>query len=111
MADMHRLDRAMNEYAAVPMGGYNQTRVLAATTAERVSIPAGAIAVLFSCTDHFIAKGGDNAVTATVPGDVDDGTGQEINPTLRRLEGTDTHISVIALAACYIQLKFLKAPN
>ena len=108
MGTINNFDRQLSEYAAIPLDGFICTKVLAASTQERVAIPAGAIAVLFSATAAFVAKGGAAAVAATWPTDLDDGTGLELNPTIRRLNGVDTHISVISDGACVISMRFFK---
>lgn len=110
MAAMTNLPRELLEYACVPMKGYLQSRSLAAMTAERITIPAQAIAVMFSGTQNFVALAGDGAVTAAWPTDVDDGTCSEVNPTIRRLDGTETHISVLMQAAGEITARFFTKP-
>jgi hypothetical protein len=67
-------------------------RLLAAATAETMTIPAGAKFVIIKATsDVFVQYNG----TATVPGDTTDGTSAELNPGPRSLDGV-TSISVIA---------------
>src|SRR5688572_4548757 len=95
MGTINNMPRELIPVASVPLKGYINTRDVLALTAELVSIPAGAVAVQFAATSHFVAKSGDAAVAAAWPTDLDDGTGLELNPDIRRLDGVDTHISVM----------------
>jgi hypothetical protein len=106
MSTMTKLPFEMLEYASIPLKGYICTRDVAALTAERVTIPAGAVFVLFSATDHFVALDGDNTVSVAWPTDVDDGTAAELNPTIRKLDGTTTNISVMLRTAGQVSLRF-----
>lgn len=84
---------------------YVNARVLAANTAENVSVPATARFAVFSSTCNFHARA-DN--TATVPaGDVDNGTASEMNPAAWYFNpGQVAVISVIASAACTVTISF-----
>lgn len=90
---------------------YVNARSLSASTAERVTIPAGYNFVVFSATANYYVLVGDSNVTAAVPGDTTDGTASELNPLsyLVNQEGTETHISVISPDSCVITLAFYKA--
>ena len=81
---------------------------LAASTAETIPVPATAMSVLFSATCNFYAN---YSTTATVPGDVTNGSASELNPTQRTLMLGSTRIaaiSVISAAACVITAAFYK---
>lgn len=84
---------------------YVQTRVLGAGTAESITVPAGAVYVNFgkpTAVDFFASYSG----TAVVPGaDVNDGTSNEQNPTLRRIVGITT-ISIISAGAAIVTASF-----
>lgn len=75
----------------------NSLAVTAAGAAESFTVPAGADIVIFSSDGNFYAN---CATTATVPGDVTDGTASELNPTGYMLRdfsgGAITAISVIS---------------
>ena len=86
---------------------YIDCRVLAATTAERHTIPSGARYVIFAADGTFYARFGDSSVTAAIPAaDVTDGTGSMINPEAREIPSAVTHISLIASAATVVTLAF-----
>ena len=76
--------------------------LLAANVAETITIPSGSVFALFNATANFYAK---YTGTATVIVDTVNGTGSELNPTLRTLSPTDT-ISVISSEVCYITVCF-----
>jgi hypothetical protein len=81
---------------------YVLAKSLAAGVAESFTVPDNAKYVLFSATADFYAN---YTTTATVPGDVTDGTASELNPALRILTSVTT-ISVIAPADCVITASF-----
>ena len=76
--------------------------VLAASTAESITIPSGANHVLFNATAYFYVAYSGTAVVIT---DTTDGTGDELNPTLRTLKSGDT-LSVISAEVCNITASF-----
>lgn len=78
------------------------SRSLAANTAEGITVPAGANFAVFSATDDFYAN---YVTTATVPGDVTDGTASELNPSIRNVSGVTT-ISVISSGTPIITVTF-----
>lgn len=85
---------------APPVSDHIDARVLAASTAERHTIPTGARYVVFAATVDFYANFGDNTVDAAIPSaDVTDGSGSLFNPTQRRIPRTATHVSLITDAA------------
>ena len=70
------------------------------TTADTITVPAGARFALFSASDDFFARYDGQA--AVVPSsDVEDGTGSELNPIVRAVKAGET-ISIIAAAAATI---------
>lgn len=88
-----------------PMPGYVLSRSLAASVAEAFTVPSVARWVIFSATCNFYANG---AATATVPGDVTDGSAAELNPAAWFLgqPGTVTSISVISPTTCVVTATF-----
>jgi hypothetical protein len=88
---------------AVPFADHINVQTLAPTVAETVTIPSGARYVVFSSTADFYAR--INA-TATIPvGDVTNGSGSEMNPSIRQLKDV-TSLSVISPSACTITMAF-----
>lgn len=80
------------------------SRSLAASTAEDITPPTGAKYVIFSATgDVFV----NPYATATVPGDVTDGTASELNPSGYQFNPNELPtFSVISPAACVITAAF-----
>lgn len=106
------LPRSVDALFALPQSDVNAA-VLAANTAETITIPSGATHVSFSANTDFYMKFNG---TAAVPGaDVSDGSASELNPTVRRLllgDGTAvTSISVISPVAAVVTAMFFKAPS
>lgn len=75
---------------------------LAGGVAESMSVPSGANFVIFSSTTDFYAN---YTTTATVPGDITNGTASELNPTARYLKDVTT-ISIIAPQAGVVTMAF-----
>lgn len=91
---------------ALRVPAYVDHRVLAANTNETHTVPTGAKFVLFSATADFYASyDGDNAVVPNA--DVTDGTGNELNPTVRYIEGV-AEIDLISASACIVTMSFFK---
>lgn len=99
--------------------GYVQRRDLAASTAETITCPTDANAAFFSCTADFavsynrIINGVTQTFTATIAGDITDGTAAEINPTQRYLgrvgqDNSVVNMSVISNAAALLTVIFAK---
>ena len=91
-----------------PLVGFNSsdcvdTRVLAATVAEVITVPTGAKKVLFSSTADFYVKFG--AAAAIPVADITDGSGSELNPKLRSIEGSAT-IGIISPTSCVVTIAF-----
>lgn len=77
-------------------------RALLANVAESITVPSGARFALFNATADFYAK---YTGTAAVISDITNGTGSELNPTVRTLVATDT-ISVISAEVCKVTVCF-----
>ena len=75
---------------------------LAAGVAKSFTVPANGHFAIFSATNDFYAN---YTTTATVPGDVSNGTASELNPTLRYIKGVTT-ISVIAPASAVVTITY-----
>jgi len=92
---------------SLPLASYVDNLTLAASTAETVTVPAGAQAVnIRSDVDLWVRTGG----TATVPsGDTTDGTGMALNPGFRLVYPTQT-FSIIAGATCHVSLEWYLRP-
>lgn len=86
-----------------PLALYSDARVLAANTAETVTVPAAAAFAFFSCTEDFYAK--RNGTAAVPSADVADGTAAELNPTARAVTPGDT-ISVISESAAILTVSW-----
>lgn len=93
-------------YGALRAPAYIQARVLAASTAESITVPTNATFVAFSANcDFYVSYDSD---TAVVPGaDVDDGTSNELNPTVRYIAGLSS-LSVISPTTCVITAAFYR---
>lgn len=97
--------------------GYVQRRDLAANTAETINCPTDANAVFFSATADFavsynrIISGVTQTFTASMTGDITDGTAAEINPTQRYLgrvgqDNSVVNLSVVSNATCQVTATF-----
>ena len=82
-------------------------RALAASVAESITVPAGAVFALFSATGDVYAN---YTTTAAVPSDtaIADATASELNPAMRYVKGGTT-ISVISPASCVLTVSFWRA--
>lgn len=77
--------------------------VLAANTAKSVAAPGGAKFVAFASNGTFYARyNGTAAIPST---DVTDGTGCEVNPSARSLDGVES-IGLIAPASTIVSLSW-----
>ncbi|MES2671604.1 MAG: hypothetical protein V4673_14470 [Pseudomonadota bacterium] len=87
---------------------YVSSKLLAAATAESITIPAGVNIVRIAATaDIFYSFSG----TATVPGDVDDGTACELiktqcDPEWRMIPAGATALSVISAGTPIVTASF-----
>lgn len=84
---------------------YTDTIVLEAATAVQYTLPTGSNYALFSATQNFyVAYSG----VATIPStNIVNGTGAELNPVLRTINGLAT-ISLICEAACIVTISTYK---
>lgn len=85
-----------------PAPSYINGVLLAANVAESITVPTGAKFAMFNATADFYAR---YTGTAAVISDTTDGTGSELNPTVRTLAVGDT-ISVISGETCYLTVAF-----
>lgn len=92
---VQRLDANDNPVFAIDFPDHVNTAV-AGATAKAVTVPVGAKFVVFSATGDFAADGYKTAVLPT--SDRTDGSGSELNPSVRDCKGLST-ISVIAPVA------------
>jgi hypothetical protein len=83
---------------------YVDAKSLAAGIAETITVPSGAVKILFSCTGNFYVK---HAAAATIPGDVADGSAAVLNPSGWVVTAAD-EIGVIAPADCVLTLEYYK---
>jgi hypothetical protein len=96
--------QAGDQTFAVKQGDVNNY-LLVASTNKAVTVPTGANFALFSASaDIWVNVGG---VAAVPSGDVTDGTGSELNPSLRRVEAGGT-IGVISEYAAKVSIVFYK---
>lgn len=94
-------------HQAPPPSDTINTVILAAGTAKRVAIPAGAKYVLFSGNvDFWVRIGGASINAAIATADVTDGSGSEFSPAGRRIVPGLTHVSLISPDAGVISLSF-----
>ena len=95
-------DKNGRDSFAIPTPDTVNGRVLAADTAEIITVPEGAKYALFNATADFYCN---YSTTATVITDIVNGSGSELNPTLRSVD-EDTTISVISESVCNITVCF-----
>ncbi len=99
---MNKLTRETTGTFAIAKPAYVLAKSLAASTAEAFTVPTDARYVLFSGNvDYYV----NYTTTATVPGDVTDGTASELNPELRDISGV-TSISIISASAGIVTASF-----
>ena len=88
---------------------YTNPRALAANVAESFTVPPGANGQLANYV-NFSAPGcnfhANYTTTATVPGDVTNGSASEANPLTREISDSTTTISVISSTACIVTASF-----
>ena len=89
---------------AIPAGHINNY-VLTADVNKAVSVPAGARYAIFAADEDIWVKIGGAA--AIPSGDITDGTGSELNPGVRWVEG-ETTIGVISAYAAKVSLMFFQ---
>jgi hypothetical protein len=79
--------------------------VLAANTAEKVTVPSGAKSVHISATNNLWVLFGADPTAAIPTTEVSDGSGSILNPGLRTLDGA-AKIGLISDAACLVSMEF-----
>jgi hypothetical protein len=83
--------------------GYVNTYLLVANTHKAVTPPTGANYAVFSSTDDlWVCVGGTAAIPA---GDTADGTGSELNPSIRYIGG-ETTIGLKSAAAAKVSITY-----
>lgn len=87
---------------------YVNVRVLAATTAETVTVPAACDWIVFSATGPFYLRADGQAATIAAA-DVTDGTGSALSPAARRFIPAAT-FSLIAPAATTVTMECYDVP-
>lgn len=88
-----------------PAPNYVSGRLLAANTAESVTVPAAARFAVFSADCNFYANG--RGAAAVLNADVDNGTASEMNPSAWYFGPAElSAISVIAAATCRVTVSF-----
>jgi hypothetical protein len=81
---------------------YVDNYVLAANTAQTVTIPDGAYFAFFGANGDFYVN---NVTTATVPSaNITDGTGNDLNPSVRFFGKGQATFSVIAPASTILSI-------
>jgi len=83
--------------------GYINNYVLTADSNKAVSVPTDAVYAVFAATaDVWVNVGGVAAIPTT---DITDGTGSELNPVARIVEGEST-IGIISAYAAKVSVAF-----
>jgi hypothetical protein len=83
---------------------YIDSKILAAGVARSVTVPSDAGKVFFSCTGNYYVN---TRGTATVPGDIADGSSSEFNPAGYIVSPGEV-ISIISSAACVITIAYYR---
>lgn len=106
MAELKNFRVDLDHRNALDYPLYVDARVLAANTAETVTIPSNAKYVVFSATPalFYVNYQGTAAAPAA---DVTDGTGSELNPDVRYL-GALTNFSIVAPATTIVTMCFYR---
>jgi len=94
---------------AISTCSHVDARVLAADSAETITVPSGAEIVMFGCVDgsgNAASFYADFTTTAAEPAaDITNGSGAELNPYIRYI-GSATSISVLAPSAAILTAQF-----
>lgn len=97
-------DQAGDQTFAIKTGTVNNY-LLVASTNKAVVVPAGCNYAIFAANADIWVEMGS---AATIPaGDVTDGTGSELNPTIRKVEPGRT-IGIISESAAKVSITFYK---
>ena len=84
--------------------GYVNSYLLTAGTAKTLTIPSGSRYVIFASTADIWVRIGTG--TAAIPaGDTNNGTGSELNPICRWIEG-ETQMSIVSAYAAKISITY-----
>lgn len=99
-----RQDANGRDALELPPSDHINAYVLTPGAPQTVTVPAGATRAVFSSTDDFHARwhGGAASIPAA---SVTDGSGAEINPASRNLDGL-TSFSLVAPRACVVACAF-----
>ncbi len=98
------LDSMINDDATL-LPGYINNYVLVADTNTAVTVPTGAVYAVFSSNaDIWVKVGG---VAAIPSANITDGSGSELNPIARRIEGEST-IGVISGYTAKVSIAFYR---
>lgn len=83
--DLVRLPGSHTDFMRVP--SYVENVKLAANTSQQITVPTGANFAVFSANVNFYAAYGSNPTAVVPSGSTSDGTGNELNPTRRYVQG------------------------
>ncbi|WP_028995843.1 hypothetical protein [Azonexus hydrophilus] len=99
------IDANGNPSFAIPFSDHIDVQALDARVAKTVTIPADARFVIFSSTGDFYCRVDGEASLPMA--DVVDGTGSELNPTIRYIIGVAT-VSLISPVKCIVTMTYYK---
>ena len=94
--------------ASIPQSDSIQNIVLSAGVMKSVTVPTGANVVLFGANGNFFCKFDAAVVVPAV--DITDGSGGEINPSIRSIPGVTT-INIISASNIIVTLSFYVVPK
>lgn len=101
---INRSDYVRTLLGVIPTPDHVDNLVLEPDVSQTVPVPSGAVHVLMTGEMNYFVKYGPGP--AQIPAEsVTDGTGLELNPQGRRLEGV-THITVAAREPGIVQMAF-----
>ena len=104
MAVTQKITREQIEIGKSPLCLYVDNRVLAANTAETVTVPAGAGCVFMSGNGIYYVRADGSAATIAAA-DITDGTGSAISPAFAFVAPAQT-FSIIAPAATVVSFEW-----
>ena len=102
-----QFDANKRDTGAIPHSDTIYDLVMTGGVEKVVTVPTGANMALFSSTGNFYCKFG--ATVAVPVADVTDGSGGELNPTIRVVTNITT-IHMIASNDCIITIAFYNVP-
>lgn len=106
---MQTLSRSQLESGKTPLCTYVDVRVLAANTAETVTVPAGANCVFMSGNGIYYVRADGSAATIAAA-DITDGTGSSVSPSFALVSPAQT-FSIIAPAATIVSFEWFAYRN